>query len=388
LVGLYPVGGVAWDYLQYVVGLARKGHDVYYHEDTWCWPYDPVRRRHVSDPDYSAAFIDAFFRAYAPELRERWHYLHLHDISCGMSRASFDAVARTADLFLNVSGASMIPDTLAASCRKVFVDTDPGYNQIMLSERPAWSENIDRWCESVGRHDCYLTYAENIDGPDCAVPKVGLRWYPTRMPIVLDLWEPLLRFPQDNGASWTTVMTWNSFKGDLAYRGTRYQSKGHEFEKLMSLPKRVGATLTVGVGGTDAPLDRLSQHGWQVLDGPRVSASPQSYQQFIAESRGEVSCAKQVYVAMRSGWFSCRSACYLAAGRPVIVQDTGFGASLPVGRGIVVFEDGDGAAEAISAVENDYEQHARAARRIACEFFDASRVLGRMLEDVERTDGA
>src|SRR5262245_58837982 len=189
LVGLYPVGGVAWHYLQYAIGLARLGHDVYYHEDTWSWPYQPLERTYTAEGSHSAGYLARFFRQYAPELLGRWHYLHLHDISFGMDRDAFDEVARTADLFLNVSGASMIPEHLSPRCVKVFLDTDPGYNQIMLHERLAWSENVERWCESVATHDRYFTYAENIHGDDCLVPTLGLNWKTTRMPIVLDLWE-------------------------------------------------------------------------------------------------------------------------------------------------------------------------------------------------------
>src|SRR5436309_9921813 len=126
LAGLYPVGGVAWDYLQYVIGLARLGHDVYYHEDTWSWPYHPIENRHTPEGTYSARYIGDFFARYAPELCGRWHYLHLHETSFGMDRAAFDEVARTADVFLNVSGACLLPDRLSPRCVKVFLDTDPG----------------------------------------------------------------------------------------------------------------------------------------------------------------------------------------------------------------------------------------------------------------------
>ncbi|MCI0484950.1 MAG: glycosyltransferase family 1 protein, partial [candidate division NC10 bacterium] len=158
LVGLYPVGGVAWDYLQYVIGFARLGHDVYYHEDTWSWPYHPLEKTYTQDASYSAAYLADFFKSYAPDLSQRWHYLHLHETSFGMSRKSFDEVAATADIFLNVSGACMIPEELSPRCVKVFLDTDPGYNQIMLSERFDWSENVDRWCRSVEAHDQHFTY--------------------------------------------------------------------------------------------------------------------------------------------------------------------------------------------------------------------------------------
>src|SRR5262249_20746284 len=151
---------------------------------------------------------------------------------------------------------------------------------------------------------------------DCLVPQLGFQWNTTRMPVVLSLWESLARTPGGTGAPWTTVMTWSTYKGPLVYRGTEYTSKDTEFEKLVSLPQRVSVPLSVGVGGSRAPLERLARAGWRVLDGPNVTLTPAQYQHFIGGSRGEVSPAKHVYVAMRTGWFSCRSACYLAAGRP------------------------------------------------------------------------
>ncbi len=386
LVGLYPVGGVAWDYLQYVIGLARLGHDVYYHEDTWCWPYHPLDKTYTSEGNYSAKYIDDFFTRYAPELKGRWHYLHLHETSFGMNRAAFDDVARTAELFLNVSGACMIPDSLSSQCAKVFLDTDPGYNQIMLSERFAWSENVERWCASVLEHDRYFTYAENLYGPDCGVPKLGIAWKTTRMPIVSDLWDPLARQCPPTIAPWRTVVTWNGFKGKVTYKGTEYGSKGVEFEKLIDLPRRTRLSLAAAVGGVNAPLEKLAQNGWQVLDGPSVTVTPSDYQQFIVGSRGEISPAKHVYVAMRTGWFSCRSACYLAAGRPVVVQDTAFTAVLPVGEGILPFTNLEEAVAAIHEVEGNYARHTKAARAIAEEYFDSDKVLNQLINEAMSFD--
>ncbi len=382
LVGLYPVGGVAWDYLQYVVGLARLGHEVCYHEDTWSWPYHPVQKTNTPEGDYSANYILNFFQTYAPELDHRWHYLHLHETSFGMSREEFDRVAETADLFINVSGACMIPENLSPRCLKIFLDTDPGYNQIMLSERLAWSENVERWCQSVQDHDQHFTYAENIYGADCIVPRMAFAWKPTRMPVVLDLWEPFARQPASRALPWTTIITWNAFKGRLIYRGIEYASKGAEFEKLMALPKQLQAPLKVAVGGVTAPLARLAENGWQVVDGPEQTLTPGTYQEFICQSRGEISPAKHVYVAMRTGWFSCRSACYLAAGRPVVVQDTGFGSVYPGGEGLLPFSTAEEAVAGILEVEGNYERHARAARSIAGEYFDSGKVLGKMIEDL------
>ena len=382
LVGMYPVGGVAWDYLQYVVGLARLGHDVFYHEDTWSWPYHPVQKTNTAEGDYSANYIRDFFESYAPDLIHRWHYLHLHETSFGMSRGDFDQVAATADLFINVSGACMIPENLPPRCIKVFLDTDPGYNQIMLSERLAWSENVERWCKSVQDHDQHFTYAENIYGTDCLIPRMDFAWKPTRMPVVLELWEPLSHRPAPGACPWTTIMTWNAFKGKLVYQGVEYGSKGAEFEKLMELPKRLQVPLKVAVGGQTAPLERLAENNWQVVDGPEQTLTPGIYQEFIGTSRGEISPAKHVYVAMRTGWFSCRSACYLAAGRPVVVQDTGFGSIYSGGEGLLPFSTEEGAVAGILEAEANYERHAKAALAIAREYFDAGKVLGKMIKDL------
>lgn len=381
LAGLYPVGGVAWDYLQYPIGFARLGHDVYYHEDTWSWPYHPAKRTYTEDGAYSAGYIDDFFKKYAPDLSGHWHYLHLHETSHGMSRAAFDEIAASADLFLNVSGACMFPDGLSSRCVKVFLDTDPGYNQIMLSERLSWSENVERWCSMVSAHDRHFTYAENIHGPDCLVPRLDYRWKTTRMPMVMGLWEPFAGRRPHAGAPWTTVTTWNAFKGKLIYGGVEYASKGAEFEKLIDLPRHSPVRLKLAVGGVNAPLELLEKHGWLVVDGPEATLTPGRYQGLITDSRGEISPAKHVYVAMRTGWFSCRSACYLASGRPVVVQDTGFSSVIPCGTGVLSFATMEEAARAIGMVEAEYDRHADVALGMAWEYFDSNKVLGRLIED-------
>ncbi len=381
----YPVGGVAWDYLQYPIGLARLGHDVVYHEDTWCWPYDPAERTMTDEWAYSAAYLDDFFARYAPDLSDHWHYLHLHETSCGMSRATFDEFANTADLFINVSGGSFFPDALSPRCLKVFLDTDPGYNQIILSERPSWSPNVDRWCEGVRAHDRHFTYAENFGASDCAMPAAGISWRKTRMPVVTELW-PARAGEAGPTAPWGTVMTWNVFKGKLEYRGVEYRGKAGEFDKIAGLPRRLGGKFRVAVGGTEAPLHALMTQGWEAEDGPSATLTPEAYQNYIAAARGEVSVAKQVYVALKTGWFSCRSACYLAASRPVVVQDTGFSNFLPTGRGLHAFTTEDEAAAAIEAIEANYAAEMKAAREVAVAEFDARQVLSQLIDDAFSTE--
>lgn len=387
LVGLYPVGGVVWDYLQYVIGLSRLGHEVYYHEDTWSWPYHPHKKRSTCDGSYSAKYIDNFFQQYVPELKEQWHYLHLHETSYGMTSAAFKEVVQTADLFLNVSGSCLIPDHLPDHCKKVFLDTDPGYNQIILSEKPSWSENVELWCKTVYDHDIHMTYAENIHASECLIPRLDFEWKTTRMPIVLDLWDCNEGTLPVRSTPWTTIMTWNTFKGKLIYQGQEYKSKGSEFDKMIELPHYVQVPLKVAVGGVNAPLERLVKHGWVIGDGPSSTITPDKYQEFIYGSRGEFSTAKHVYVAMQSGWFSCRSACYLAAGKPVVVQDTGFSSILPVGMGILPFRNIDEAVVAIHEIEANYERHSKAARAIAEEYFNSDKVLNRLIEDTMGNNG-
>jgi hypothetical protein len=380
LVARHPVGGPAWDYLQYVLGLARLGHDVIYHEDTWCWPYDPVACTYTDDPSYSARFLARFFAEHAPELADRWHYRHLHGVSLGMSETRFSEMAGSADVFLNVSGASFLPETLSPSCVTVFVDTDPCYNQIVLASRPAWSDNVDRWHDLVLGHDRHVTYGERI-GLGAAIPTLGIDWRPTRMPVVVDKWTPPDGLRDSSGRPWTTVLTWSAFPGQLRHEGVLYHDKAHEMERLIDLPGRVRAPLLIAVGGVGAPLSRLAEAGWQVVDGPDATADAGSYRDFLWRSRGEISPAKHVYAATGSGWLSCRSACYLAAGRPVVVQDTG--ADVPHDAdGLRFFRTPEEAVEHLDAIESRYEVHAAGARELASELFGFERVLPALLEEV------
>jgi hypothetical protein len=251
----------------------------------------------------------------------------------------------------------------------------------MLSERFSWSPNVEQWCSIVESHDRHFTYAENILRSDSLVPWVGLDWKTTGRPMELDLWEPHAVPLPTPAAPWTTVMTWNAFKGKLTYDGIEYKSKGAEFEKVIELPQRFHQPFKIDVGGINAPMKRLAEYGWQVVDGPRSSLTPAQYQRFIAGSRGEFSIAKHVYVAMRTGWFSYRSACYLASGRPVVIQDTGFSSVYPVGEGIVTFNTIDEAIEAIQEVDGNYERHSKAARDIARSCFCSTAVLTQLIED-------
>lgn len=385
LVGQYPLGGVAWDYFHYVLGLHELGHDVYYHEDTWVWPFDPVKGYPTDDPNYTVAFIGDFFDRYAPSLAGRWHYLLLHDKSHGMSRQAFDEVARTADVFLNVSGACFFPDQLSPKCRRVFLDTDPGYNQIMLRHKYAWSEHIERWCRQVADHDVHLTYAENIYAGDCRIPRMDFDWRPTRCVATLAPWNRVKDQPPPADSPFTTVMTWNWYGGKLVHDGIEYEQKVREYDKFHDLPRRTSVPLALCVGGHKTPFAQIREDGWQVIDAHRATLTPQSYFDFIAQSAGEWSVAKNVYVGTNSGWFSCRTACYLAAGRPAVVQDTKWSRYVPSGRGVIAFETMDQTLDALAAVHANWKQHSLDAYDIARQYLAPDRVLPRMIDDIFAT---
>jgi hypothetical protein len=382
LVGQYPLGGVAWDYFHYVLGLHELGHEVYYHEDTWVWPFDPVKGFPTNDPNYTVTFIRDFFDRYAPALSNNWHYLLLHDKSHGMTREAFDEVARSADVFLNVSGACFFPDHLNPKCKKVFLDTDPGYNQIMLRYKYAWSEQIERWCKQVANHDVHLTYAENMYADDCKIPRMDFDWRPTRCVATLAPWNTVKDQPPPKDAPFTTVMTWNWYGGKLIHDGVEYEQKVREYDKFHDLPHRTSVPLALCVGGHKTPFEQIRTDGWQVIDAHKATLTPLSYFDFIAQSAGEWSVAKHVYVGANSGWFSCRTACYLAAGRPAVVQDTKWSRYVPSGRGVIAFDTMDQTLDALDEVHRNWKHHSPAAYDIAREYLAPDRVLPKMIEDI------
>ena len=382
LVGQYPLGGVAWDYFHYCLGLHQLGHDVYYHEDTWTWPFHPVGGYPVDDPAYTADFIRGFFARYAPELAEKWCYVLLHDKHLGVGREAWREVCRTADVYLNVSGACFVPDDVGPNCRRVFVDTDPGYNQIVLATLPDWSQNVGRWAEQVRSHDVHLTYAENIHGGDCTIPHAGIDWVPTRCVATLPQWDRVRNTPPPPGGPFTTVMSWRHFGGPLVWDGVEYHAKVEEFDRFFDLPRRTKVPLEIAVGGKTYDPERVRQGGWQFARALPVSLTPEAYQDYIMCSVGEWSIAKNVYVATRSGWFSCRTACYLAAGRPAIVQDTGWADVLPAGEGCLAFSTPDEAVAALESVAAEPQRHAAAAYDFAREHVAPDRVLPKMLANI------
>jgi hypothetical protein len=377
LIATYPVGGVAWDYLQYVHGLAALGHDVTYLEDTGQWVYSP---RLMTFTDGCEENVDFLARAFDDgPVRVPWAFRDPRGAMHGLDPTALRARCRDADLFLNVSGSCWLRDEYRGRGVHAYVDSDPCYSQAKLAAADAGTADalVRESAEMIRGHDVFFSYAENLGRPECPIPTVGLAWHPTRPPIALADW-PVAPAPPD--APFTTVMSWKIDVTSPVIGGRTYGGKDVEFAKILALPSRTTATLEIALSGA-APRDALMAAGWRLRDARDASATRERYRDYLAASRGEVSVAKEAYAATRSGWFSTRSASYLALGRPVVIQDTGLAGHYPLGTAILPFADLDGAAAALAAVQEDHPRRCREARAVAEECFAAERVLGRLLAD-------
>jgi hypothetical protein len=374
-IATYPVGGVAWDYGHYALGLERLGFEVYYLEDNGMWSYDPSLETFTADAKYGVEFLRGSLATISPSLGARWHYRAADGRTYGIEAERMEALVAEADVFINVSGLCLLRDEYMRCGRKVLIDTDPGWNHFF--EYPA----ADRARRPPGihgyrEHDVFFTYAESLGTNGCRLPALGLEWQPTRPPVVLDAWEP-----GTTDGPWTTVMNWNSYDENVAHDGVVYGAKDVQFQAVAELPLHTSARLELAVADLrNGRADVLRKRGWSVVDAIPISRTADSYREYVRSSRGEFSVAKNVYVATRSGWFSCRSVCYLACSRPVVLEDTGFSAHIATGDGLFAYSALDGAADAIARAEAAYDHHAAAARDVAQAFFASDLVLADLLE--------
>jgi hypothetical protein len=377
----YPVGGATWDYLQYVLGFKRLGHRVYYVEDTGRWTWDVARNSFSDDARANAAYLAKWFAALDPELAQNWALRDVHGHYYGMSQAQVARLCRETDVFINYSGSCVLREEYMRCRTKVYLDTDPLYNQAgVVDYVRGTADDQTRWAvDYIRQHDHFLSFAENIGQPHCTLPTALFTWKPTRQPIVLDYWTQPTVPVRDR---FTTIMAWQPDGGEITVDGVVYGGKHAEFSKVMHLPQRTSQALELAIGGGLPPTALLREHGWHVVEGYPISADPWKYRAYIRASKAEFSVAKQAYVATQSGWFSCRSACYLAAGKPVVVQDTGFSTCIPTGKGILAFSTEEEALEAIERVNREYPLHAAAALGLAREYFAASQVLPAFLRTV------
>jgi hypothetical protein len=383
LIGSIPFGGLTAHYLQYVLGLHALGHDVLYLEDTG-WYYDPMTRQWVDrstgqprdKPIRPVAVLEPLMARHG--LGDRWTYVDVEGNAHGVTGSRLTEFLRTADLFLHVTGSGFLREEYQSIPHRAFVDTDPGFVQMRAASGS--QKDVDH----LERHTAYFTFGCNVGDETCDIPTLGLPWRPTVQPVFLPLWVSASR-PSPETAVLTTVVKWQPYHGSQ-YRGTAYGMKDLEFRKFWRVPQLAGVPLEMAMAGAP-PVDEieLEQAGWRLRDATGVSASLDAYRDYVLGSLGEWSVAKNGYVASRSGWFSERSANYMASGRPVILQSTGFERWLPTGAGILSFRTVEEAVDAIDEVRSRYDHHARAAREIASEFFDSGRVLTRMLDELVLT---
>jgi hypothetical protein len=391
-----PYAGMAWMHMQIAAGLRRLGHDAYYVEATSVWPYDPVRKLKVDDADYAVPYLASVAERFG--LGDRWAYRRsFRDREwLGPIRSRVEPLLAQADAVLNVAGATRPRTKGWAEAleigRLVYYGTDPPYQDLAFSK----GDRIAR--RTIDQHDDFVTYGENIGTPESPVPPLPRLKARTRQPVLLDMWK---NGPPSKDA-FTTVCNWKQEGHDLEFRGEIYRwSKHHEFLKFIDLPLRARRPLEVAMGLEDANTVKpgfgemipaagmtqeertlLANNRWRLVDAHAFTTDPWPYRDYVQASRGEFSVAKDQNVRLRTGWFSERSACYLAAGRPVVTQDTGFGTVLPTGEGLFAFSTSDEAIAALETIESDYGRHSRAARAIAEEYFRAETVLQRLLEDL------
>lgn len=371
LIAQYPLGGVTWDYIQYVAGLARLGHDVYYLEDTGHWPYDPSVDGLTDDPSFNVLFLMNVMSRFG--LPDRWAYRFPRTGAWhGMPAARRENVIASADLLINVSGTIARPEEYRSIRRLAYIDSDPVFTQVKIARGQV---DLRR---AVDQHDVHFSFGERISEFE---PSTGHAWRPTRQPVLLDEWAT-----SESGkrSVFTTVMNWTSYN-PIEFEGMSYGQKDEEFRRFIDLPAAVAPIsleLAVNAGRTRrTPHELLVHKGWRVVSPGDVCADFDAYRFYVQSSRGEWSVAKNAYVVGRSGWFSCRSACYLAAGRPVVIQDTAFSPPLPTGLGLLAFSTNEEASAALNEVNASYDRHVRAAREVAEGYFDSNRVLGNLIEE-------
>jgi hypothetical protein len=367
-----PLGGYAWQILHYLVGLRSLGFQPYFYEDNARFSecFDPGTGEMTDEPGPGVARVSEFFARTGFD--EAWMF---HDLvrerSFGRTAEEQRSLIAQARVVIDLAGVNPLPERRRH--RFAFVDLDPGLTQVRATRGEAAVREL------LAQHDAHFTLGENIGRGGCAVPTAGITWHATRQPIAIELWEPV---SADDGAAFTTVGRWDERRREVVLGEQTYSwRKRLEWMKFLELPRRTGARFVVAMDVAKNPpdLELLRQHGWDVVDPLAVSSDPWRYRDFIRNSRGEFTVAKDLNVRLSTGWFSDRGACYLAAARPVITQPTGF--EQPVARGAGLFQtrDVEEATEAVRQVQENYPRHSQAARQIAEYCFRADRVLADLL---------
>jgi hypothetical protein len=306
--------------------------------------------------------------------QDKWAYVasHSDNRSYGLSERQVKDLYARADAIVNLFGGTILRDEQMTCPIRIYLETDPVVHQLRIAN------GEQKYLDLVTAHTALFTWGANYGEPDCGVPVAPFTYYPTRSPVVCEYWDapcnPAARY-------FTTIGHWDQSVKDLEYKGERYSwSKHREFLKVLELPRRTEQKFSLALAIDDpAAVQMLESHGWGVEDAYAASKTLESYRDYIWGSRGEFTVAKDMNVRLRSGWFSERSACYLAAGKPVVTQETGFSKSLPSGLGLHAFRTLEDIPPALEAINSDYEKHSQAAKEIAVEYFSAEKVLRQVM---------
>jgi len=367
-IGRFPIGGNAWVNMHYLLGLQDLGHDVFYLEECGegSWVYNWETEELTTELDYPTGYVQDCLGPIG--FGSRWIY-RAGDRSVGMPLDAFRSICSQADLLIVLASSMDIwREEYDWPVRRIYIDLDPGFTQFRLIDGDRHLVNTVNRCERL------FTIGQRIDAPDCTIPAAGRRWLKTVVPISLPHWGVAEAMPATH---FSTIMQWRSYK-EAVYNEIRYGNKDKEFPKFIHLPTLTNQPFRIAMTGGQP--EELIRHGWDVETGWVMTQTPGSYKEFISGSRAEFSVAKHGYVSTKGGWFSDRSICYLASGRPVLVQDTGLSDWMPVGTGVLTFRDVPEALRGIESINSDYDRHRPAARILAERYFSADRVLMLLLQ--------
>ena len=371
----YPLGGMTWHHLNYLLGLHDLGHEVYFLEDSGSFsiPYNPLTWTSEVDSLYGRRYLERTFARYG--LPPRYcYYSQFEDTHYGLTKGELDDVLKRADLMICVSGVTPLRSDRPKVKKTVVIDTDPVFTQLRMRHDADFLSYYRQF-------DAAATFGRLIGTDACPLPTHGIPWIGTNQPVALRHWP----VTPATSRAFTTIGKWeHSSDRNLEYDGRKYHSsKGVEWMKLKGLPAMVKWDMTLGMAGMPGKVaGDFAGSGWKIADPEKASMSCEAFQQFIADSAGEFTVAKEVYAGLPSGWFSDRSSVYLASGRPVVTQDSGFDKWLPTGEGLFSFRTPDEAAQALNAIDRDYARHSAAARRIAETHLDSGKVLSELIEKV------
>ncbi len=366
-------GGAAWTRLNYILGLQKLNFDVYFVEQI-----EPGNC--VDGAGRPARFEESVNVSYFKNVMKQFGLANRAALICedrtagGMDVRRLGEIAGSAGFLLNISGHLQVDSLKSGPRVKAYLDLDPGYTQF-------W--HVSGTSPRLAGHDYYFTVGENIGAKECQIPTDGIRWRPTRQPVVLEQWSVS---SEGDPGRFTSVASWRGPFGPIQYGDTTLGAKVREFRKYISVPSMLNERfeLALDIHPADhGDADLLRSNSWNIVDPRVVVPDPHAFRRYVQTSGAEFSVAQQIYVETRSGWFSDRSLRYLASGKPVLIEDTGFNRNYPTGNGLLSFSSVDDAVAGVRRITQNYADHARAARQIAETYFDSNRVLAHMLDQME-----